>query len=130
METLTPFIFLGFLFSLGYIYYQEIQQRSREAAIIKAHHDVDDIQLTFNNFDFENTESNKNNPVKYNSVKSDFENAGFKNIELQKQKDLGFFDRKKDGNVISVSINGDSSFTEGDWFPEDAKIKITYHARK
>ena len=127
---LLPYILLALGVYFLFKHEQYIQQRNREAEVVEAHRKDGDIELSFSHFDFENKEDNKNNPVKYNSVKSDFQNAGFKNIELQKQKDLGFFDRKKEGNVISVSINGNSNFSKGDWFPKNAKIKITYHARK
>lgn len=127
---LLPYILLALGVYFLFKHEQYIQQRNHEAEVVEAHRKDGDIELSFSHFDFENKEDNKNNPVKYNSVKSDFQNAGFKNIELQKQKDLGFFDRKKEGNVISVSINGNSNFSKGDWFPKNAKIKITYHARK
>lgn len=88
-----------------------------------------DIQLVFSSSDFKNNETNKEEPIKYKSVKQDFKNAGFTNIQIDKQKDLNFFSNK-DGNVISVSINGDNDFSEGEWFPKDSIVKITYHSKK
>ena len=130
LKIIAPYLLIAFILGLGFIYYQDYQQRSRESAIIKAHYEAGNIQIKFNNFDFENTEHNKDNPIKYESVKSDFENAGFKNITLQKQKDLGFFERKREGNVISVTIDGNARFSENEWYSENAKIKITYHSKK
>lgn len=56
-----------------------------------------------------------------------FKSAGFDNIELIQKDDLivGIF--AKEGTVDSVTINGHSSFSNGDWFPADAVVKITYH---
>ena len=36
----------------------------------------------------------------------------------------------KDGEVYKVSIDGDSDFDEGDIFPEDAEVVVTYHTFK
>ena len=59
-------------------------------------------------------------------IKSD----GFSNITLKKKEDvvLGLF--AKEGEVESVTINGSSRFTAGDWFEQNSKIVITYHTKK
>ena len=48
-------------------------------------------------------------------------------ITTKENKDLvtGFI--TKDGSVEKVSINGDSDFEEGDIFPEEAAVVVTYH---
>ena len=55
------------------------------------------------------------------------EAAGFSDISLIKDEDLIFGIFNDDGEVASVSINGDDDFEAEDWFPENATIKITYH---
>ncbi|CAM4202225.1 hypothetical protein AT575_03315 [Streptococcus penaeicida] len=65
------------------------------------------------------------------SVKADFKNMGFKNINLVKIKDVTFLKNKELLDIVDdVSINGDNSFKEGDYFPKDAKVKISYHTKK
>ena len=56
--------------------------------------------------------------------------SGFSDIELIKKNDLIFGLLSKDGEVASVSINGITNFTKGEWFPADASVKVTYHAYK
>lgn len=56
--------------------------------------------------------------------------AGFTNIKLEKEKDLIFGWISKNGEVSSVTINGKSSFSDGDWFKKDAVIRIKYHTYK
>lgn len=56
-----------------------------------------------------------------------FESLGFENIEIRELADLITGWITKDGDVESVSINGDTDFSKNDYFPEDAKIIITYH---
>lgn len=53
--------------------------------------------------------------------------AGFENFEAvqQKMSKKGFFDF--DGKVARVSINGQSEFKSGEWFPKDALIRIVYN---
>lgn len=66
----------------------------------------------------------------YEQAVLDLENVGFTEITVNEQKDLitGFI--TKDGSVEKVSINGDSDFDEGDIFPKEAKVVITYHTFK
>lgn len=131
LKNIAPWLVLALVFYLSFQLYQDSQIRSREAAIIRANQDVGNIQLPFDSFDFKNDKSNEDNPIKYQSVEEDFANAGFTNITTQKQKDLGFIDWKnKNGNVVSVTINGNADFSRGEWYSKDAKIKITYHSKK
>ena len=55
--------------------------------------------------------------------------AGFENIELIENNDIILGIMSKENSVESVSINGDSDFSENDWFPMDAVVRITYHAK-
>ncbi len=57
-------------------------------------------------------------------VKTQFVEAGFENIkeveEYSKEK------LKRRNSVLAVSINGNSAFTETDWFPANSQINIHY----
>jgi hypothetical protein len=68
--------------------------------------------------------------IDYEDAVKSFESAGFNNIKLDENKDLIFGLISKKGEVESVTINGDKEFSEGEWFPADATVKITYHAYK
>ena len=64
----------------------------------------------------------------YEDVIERLEDMGFYNIEAEALGDLvvGWFD--KENAVKEITIDGDSKFSEGAWFDEDADIKITYHS--
>ena len=66
----------------------------------------------------------------YSQAVQELQDAGFQNIRTQKIDDLiiGFLD--KEGDVERVSINGDTDFQEGDIFPKDAVVVVTYHVFK
>lgn len=66
----------------------------------------------------------------YNTIKQQFEDAGFVNIKFEIMYDLilGWF--TKDGEVESVTINSNSKFEEKDKFRPDAEVIITYHTFK
>jgi hypothetical protein len=66
----------------------------------------------------------------YASIQSSLQNDGFTNIRTSPIEDLDLVDADKDGNVISVSIGGNDSFTSQDTFPPDSEVVITYHAVK
>ena len=63
----------------------------------------------------------------YKNVVTQFETAGFTNIELEEIKDIIFGLLVSDGDVEDVSINGETTFSKSDKFPPDAKVVITYH---
>ena len=81
--------------------------------------DVNEVQVPFSSKDLKGEN--------YEQVIIDLENAGFIEITTKENKDLvtGFI--TKDGSVEKVSINGDSDFEEGDIFPEEAAVVVTYH---
>lgn len=66
----------------------------------------------------------------YNSAEALFMSAGFNNVTVIPLNDLGTFNLKKNGQVDSVSINGNSEFETDDVFPKSAKVIITYHCSK
>ena len=66
----------------------------------------------------------------YQNIEDKFEEAGFTNIKLKKDADLKVGILNKDGEVESVTINGDKKFDEGDAYPSNAEVIITYHTYK
>ena len=90
----------------------------------------------------ENIEHKRNNDIQvftsaenlekknFEEVKEMLSSAGFKNIKFIKDEDLVLGVFAKDGEVEKVTINGNSEFSANDWFPSDAKVKITYHTYK
>lgn len=66
----------------------------------------------------------------YDEVVKRFDSLGFTNIEFVKDEDLVFGIFLKDGEVEKVSIAGDSSFSNGEWFSQNSEVVITYHSFK
>ena len=66
----------------------------------------------------------------YSDVMGSLKNSGFINISVEPQYDIITGWLVPDGEVASVSINGNKKFSSGDFFRPDDKIVITYHARK
>lgn len=62
----------------------------------------------------------------YKTVEAHFKAAGFTNIELIDLKDSGvaFWDNEK---VETISVGGNTSFDETDYFDPDTKVIISYH---
>lgn len=65
-----------------------------------------------------------------NGVVAQFRSAGFSNIQAVPLNDLGILAARKDGQVESVSINGDEDFDEGDVFSKSDNVVITYHSKR
>lgn len=63
----------------------------------------------------------------YTEVVAVFEGKGFTNIQLNAIEDLVTGWLTKDGEVESITINGDNDFAKKDIFPKDAQVVITYH---
>jgi hypothetical protein len=63
----------------------------------------------------------------YQKVIDNFEKKGFKNIRTEKLEDLilGWF--TKDGEVESVSVDGNEDYSPDVWYPNDVEVVITYH---
>jgi hypothetical protein len=66
----------------------------------------------------------------YKDVVEILKRDGFTNIKLEKDRDLILGWISKNGEVSSVTINGKSSFSKGDWFRKDVIIRIRYHTYK
>ncbi|MEW4355151.1 DUF4839 domain-containing protein [Streptococcus pneumoniae] len=66
----------------------------------------------------------------YKTIVNQLEDAGFTNVKVEKIEDLITGLLKKDGQIESVSINGDTDFTKGSEYAKDAKITVTYHTFK
>lgn len=62
----------------------------------------------------------------YNMVKTQFEDMGFKNIELIELDDEEIFSNKVD-TVSLVSIKGNVSFGKDDYFSANDRVVISYH---
>ena len=63
----------------------------------------------------------------YQDVGKVFSNSGFTNISFEEQTDLITGWITKDGSVESVTINGESDYTENTPYRLDAEVVITYH---
>jgi cell division protein FtsL len=64
----------------------------------------------------------------YDDVKTLLEKDGFTNVELRPMGDLITGVLHKEGEVESVSIDGNTSFTSGTYFDKNAKVVIAYHS--
>lgn len=63
----------------------------------------------------------------YQSVVDDFEKKGFINIKTEALDDLITGWLTKDGEVKSVSVDGDEKYSADKWYPNDVEVIITYH---
>jgi mRNA-degrading endonuclease RelE of RelBE toxin-antitoxin system len=63
----------------------------------------------------------------YKNVIKEFEEAGFKNIKTKKLDDLVTGWLTKDGEVKSVSVDGDKDYSADDWYSKNVEVVITYH---
>ena len=65
--------------------------------------------------------------MNYSELKELLTDAGFTNIRFEKQEDLITGWIIKDGSVESVTINGESDFTDNTSYRIDAEVVIIYH---
>ena len=65
----------------------------------------------------------------YNSVVMLFKGAGFMNVTALPLNDLSMLNQKKNGQVEEVAINGNNEFEEGDIYPKNSNVLITYHCK-
>ncbi|NHC43133.1 hypothetical protein G6549_24905 [Bacillus sp. MM2020_1] len=63
----------------------------------------------------------------YKDVVKEFEDSGFKNIKTKKLDDMITGWVTGDGEVKSVSVDGDKDYSPDDWYPNDVEVVITYH---
>ena len=65
--------------------------------------------------------------ILYTDIVAEFTEAGFQNFEYEVLDDIIFGIITQDGDVESISINGNSDFDTDTLFPYDAVVSITYH---
>lgn len=65
----------------------------------------------------------------FNSAVLLFKGAGFVNVTAVPLSDLTVFNQKKNGQVEEVTINGNDDFEEGDIYPKNSNVLITYHSK-
>jgi uncharacterized lipoprotein YehR (DUF1307 family) len=63
----------------------------------------------------------------YHEVINVFKEQGFKNIKTKKLEDLITGWITKDGEVESVSVDGNTDYSADDWYPNNVEVVITYH---
>lgn len=63
----------------------------------------------------------------YQQVLEQFEEKGFTNIKLETLDDLVTGLLTKDGEVESVSVDGNLGYSADTWYPADVEVIITYH---
>lgn len=63
----------------------------------------------------------------YDAAAEAFAAAGFKNIRLEKEEDLIIGWLTKDGEIKTVTVDGENNFFKGDWFEPNVPVVITYH---
>lgn len=63
----------------------------------------------------------------YQQVYEQFEKKGFTNIQFEILDDLVTGWLTKDGEVESVSVDGDTGYSADKWYPADVEVIITYH---
>ena len=68
--------------------------------------------------------------MNYLDVIEEFENAGFVNVATVVEYDIVTGWLTDDGEVKSVTINGEKKFDSYDEYRLDAEVVVTYHALK
>ncbi|MGD6873739.1 DUF4839 domain-containing protein [Sutcliffiella horikoshii] len=63
----------------------------------------------------------------YQEVVDEFKEKGFNNIKTEKLEDLITGWLTKDGEVESVSVDGDKDYSPDVWYSNDVEVVITYH---
>lgn len=63
----------------------------------------------------------------YQDVVDEFKSAGFSNIKTEADPDLVFGWFNSDGEISSISINGETKFDANVWLPDNSDILIVYH---
>ena len=66
--------------------------------------------------------------MNYEEVAAEFKNAGFTNIRVEAEYDIITGWINSDGEIKSITINGDSKFDSNDKYRPDVEIVIIYHA--
>lgn len=63
----------------------------------------------------------------FEEVAEELQAAGFTRLMLEEQQKARRGLLTKNGSVAVISINGQTQFAKGEWFDENACIRITYH---
>ena len=74
--------------------------------------------------------SKEANKSDYETVLKKFQNAGFTNIKTETRYDIITGWISNDGDIKSVTINGDKKFYESSTYRADVEVVITYHTLK
>ena len=64
----------------------------------------------------------------YQDVELMFKDAGFESITLVPRNDISADKISENGKVISVSIQGETHFSQSTWVQKDARVEIRYHS--
>lgn len=97
---------------IGFLYYYEQNEK-------KEHRVNNEIQVSASSEDL------KEGSVE--NAKDVLKNCGFQYVSITNKEDLVFGLFSKEGEIESITINGNKKFSKGDWFPADAVVVITYH---
>ena len=62
----------------------------------------------------------------YETVIDELKNCGFKEFDIEQQHKAKKGIMDKEGNIISISINGQEQFKKDEWFSKDSIIHIVY----
>lgn len=63
----------------------------------------------------------------YQEAVDDFTSNGFTNVKTEKLEDLISGWLTKDGEVETVSVDGDENYSTDSWYPNSVEVVITYH---
>ena len=77
------------------------------------------VPLSYDDYSLEN----------YNTIKKQFEKAGFTNISTKAVYDI-FFGITDEGEIDEVKIKGYPEFQRGDIIPKNTSIEISYHMKE
>lgn len=64
----------------------------------------------------------------YRTAVRDLKNAGFTNVTAEGAGDLYLGFLNKENDIIEVTVDGAPDFAQGDWYPNDVPIVISYHS--
>lgn len=119
-ENRSPLIYFGLMMIMLLLAFQYLDYSQKTD--IEKHLSNNEIRARTDSKDFKG--------IDVEDAKKLLTSAGFENIKLEASEDLiiGLF--KKNGQVESVSINGNSSFLGSAWFPKSAYVIIKYHTFK
>ena len=98
------------------------------------------IYISFSNSEKKHAENDLKIPISASSIENGnydkdnildaFQKSGFTNVHFEKIEDVVVGLLTKDGELEKVTVNGKTSFSEGEWVSKDAEVLIYYHAKK